>query len=50
MIAQLHWHAVDQRPTLRKMGIDPEAAWAEFEAQTDRIRSGEIEYLTWDDC
>lgn len=50
LIAQLHWHAVDHRPTLEKMGIDPEAAWAEFEAQTSRIENGEIEYLRWQDC
>jgi len=50
LIAQLHWHAVDQRPTLRKMGIDPEKAWAEFEDQADRIRGGEIQHLTWEDC
>ena len=50
LIAQLHWHAVDHRPTLRKMGIDPEQAWKEFEEQTERIKSGEIEYLTWGDC
>lgn len=49
-IAQLHWHAVDHRPTLRKMGFDPDKAWAEFQADAERIKSGEIEYLSWSDC
>ncbi|MDH5671216.1 MAG: heterodisulfide reductase-related iron-sulfur binding cluster [Myxococcales bacterium] len=49
-VVQLHWHGVDSRPTLRKMGIDPEAAWKEFEELTAKINAGEVEFLTWGDC
>jgi len=49
-IVQMHWHAVDHHPALRKMGIDPEAAWAEFEEVTERIKAGETEYLSWSEC
>ncbi len=49
-ICQLHWHGVDMRPLLEKMGIDHERAWAEFEEQAKRIADGEIEYMTWEDC
>ena len=30
-VCQLHWHGVDMRPLLEKMGIDHEKAWGEFE-------------------
>ena len=49
-ICQLHWHGVDHRPTLKKMGIDTDKAWAEFEEQTNRIKAGEIDFLGWEDC
>ncbi len=49
-VVQLHWHGVDSRPTLRKMGIDVEQAWREFEEVADSIRSGDMEHLTWSDC
>jgi heterodisulfide reductase subunit B len=49
-ICQLHWHGVDMRPLLEQMGIDHAGAWAEFEEQAERIKSGEIEYMTWEDC
>ncbi len=49
-VCQLHWHGVDMRPLLEKMGIDHEKAWAEFEVQTERIKAGEIDYLSWEDC
>lgn len=49
-VAQLHWHAVDQRPTLQKMGIDTDAAWAEFQVVADKIKAGEMDYLSWEDC
>jgi heterodisulfide reductase subunit B len=32
------------------MGIDWEAAWAEFEGDLKRLESGEIEYLSWEDA
>lgn len=49
-ICQLHWHAVDIPPMLEKMGIDHEKAWAEFEVQVERIKAGEIEYMSWEDA
>lgn len=49
-ICQLHWHGVDMRPLLEKMGIDHEKAWAEFEVQVERIKSGEIEFMDWEDA
>jgi heterodisulfide reductase subunit B len=49
-VCQLHWHGVDNRPLMEKMGIDHEQAWAEFETQADRIRAGEIEYMQWEDA
>ena len=48
-VCQLHWHGVDNEPLLRKMGIDYEATWAEFEAQVKRIDEGEVEFMTWED-
>lgn len=48
-VCQLHWHSTDYRPLLEKMGIDHEKAWAEFEETLEKLRSGEMEYLTWDD-
>jgi heterodisulfide reductase subunit B len=48
-VCQLHWHSTDYRPLLEKMGIDWEAAWAEFERDVERLRSGEQKYLTWED-
>jgi len=48
-VCQLHWHSTDYRPLLEKMGIDHKQAWAEFEDELERLKRGEIEYLTWDD-
>jgi len=48
-VCQLHWHSADYRPLLEKMGIDWEAAWAEFQVDLKRLESGEIEFLTWED-
>ncbi len=50
MVCQLHWHGVDNRPLLEKMGIDHEKAWAEFEVQAERVKSGEVEFISWEDC
>jgi heterodisulfide reductase subunit B len=47
-VTQLHWHSTNYRPLLVKMGIDPEAAWAEFQEDLKQIESGAMEYLTWD--
>lgn len=49
-VCQLHWHSTDYRPLLQKMGIDWEKAWAEFESDLERLRSGQVEYLTWEDA
>ncbi len=49
-ICQLHWHGVDMKPLLDKMGIDHRRAWAEFEAEVERVKKGEIEFLSWEDC
>ena len=49
-VCQLHWHSTDYRPLLEKMGIDHEKAWAEFEEALEKLKSGEMEYLTWDDA
>jgi len=48
-VCQLHWHSTDYTSLLEKMGIDWEAAWAEFEVDLARLDRGEIEYLTWED-
>ncbi len=48
-VCQLHWHSADYRPLLEKMGIDWEAAWAEFQQDLKRLEAGEKQYLTWDD-
>jgi heterodisulfide reductase subunit B len=49
-VCQLHWHSADYRPLLEKMGIDWEAAWAEFQVDLKRLERGEIEFLSWEDC
>ena len=38
------------REQMEEMGIDYEKAWAEFEAQADRIKSGEIDYISWEEA
>ncbi|MFV1991221.1 MAG: heterodisulfide reductase-related iron-sulfur binding cluster [Acidimicrobiales bacterium] len=48
-VCQLHWHSTDYRPLLEKMGIDWEAAWAEFQEDLGKLERGEQEFLTWDD-
>ena len=49
-VLQLHWHNTDNKPFLEKLGIDHEKMWAEFQAAVDKIKSGEMEYLTWDEA
>jgi heterodisulfide reductase subunit B len=48
-VCQLHWHSTDYRPLLEKMNIDHEKAWAEFQDDLKKLKSGEKEYLTWED-
>jgi len=47
-VCQLHWHTVDYKPLLTKMGIDWEARWKEFEADLQDLRDGKIEFMTWE--
>ncbi|MDH5643722.1 MAG: heterodisulfide reductase-related iron-sulfur binding cluster, partial [Gemmatimonadota bacterium] len=49
-VCQLHWHSTDNHALLTKMGIDWEAKWAEFETDLEKLKSGEKEYLTWEDA
>jgi heterodisulfide reductase subunit B len=49
-VCQLHWHSVDYRPLLEKMGIDWQARWAEFQDDIERLRRGEMQFLTWEDA
>jgi heterodisulfide reductase subunit B2 len=48
-VCQLHWHSTDYRPLLEKMGIDWEAAWAEFEEDLAKLKRGDQEFMTWED-
>jgi hypothetical protein len=32
------------------MGIDHKKAWGEFEAIAERIESGELDFMTWEDA
>jgi len=48
-VCQLHWHSANYRPLLEKMGIDWEAAWAEFQEDIAALERGEKEYMTWED-
>jgi len=49
-VCQLHWHNTDNRPLLAKMGIDHEARWKEFEGDLERLKSGEKQFLSWEDA
>jgi len=49
-VLQLHWHNTDNTAFLRKLGIDVEKVWAEFEAEVAKIKSGEKQFLTWEDA
>ncbi len=49
-VCQLHWHSTDYTKLLEKMGIDWEAAWAEFQGDLKRLERGDLEYLTWEDA
>ncbi len=48
-VCQLHWHSANYRPLLEKMGIDWEAAWAEFQEDLVALERGDKEYMTWED-
>ena len=49
-VLQLHWHSTDSKPLLEKLGIDHEKAWSEFESAVERLKKGEKQFLTWEDC
>jgi heterodisulfide reductase subunit B len=49
-VCQLHWHSANYRPLLEKMGIDWQAAWAEFQSDLRRLEAGDKQYLTWEDA
>ncbi|TNE55294.1 MAG: heterodisulfide reductase subunit B [Bacteroidetes bacterium] len=49
-VLQLHWHNTNNKPFLEKIGIDVEKTWAEFEAECAKIKSGEKQYMTWEDA
>ena len=49
-VGQLHWHGVDNKAVMEKMGIDHEKAWGEFQEQVKRIEAGEIEFMSWEDA
>jgi heterodisulfide reductase subunit B len=49
-VLQLHWHNTDNKAFLRKIGIDVEKTWAEFEAEVAKIKNGEKQFLTWEDA
>ncbi len=49
-VLQLHWHNTDNKPFLRKLGIDVDKTWAEFQAECDLIKAGKKEFMTWEDA
>ncbi len=49
-VLQMHWHNTNNKPFLEKLGIDPEEKWKEFEKATEKLKSGEQQYLTWEDA
>ena len=48
-VVQIHWHATDYKPLLRKMGIDWEEKWKEFQEDMKLIKAGEMESLVLED-
>ncbi|RMF70553.1 MAG: heterodisulfide reductase subunit B [Calditrichaeota bacterium] len=49
-VLQLHWHNTNNKPFLEKLGIDWQAKWQEFEEAVEKLKSGEKQYLTWEDA
>jgi heterodisulfide reductase subunit B len=49
-VCQLHWHSVDMKPLMEKMGIDHKKAWQEFEEVASRLRDNGTEFMTWEDA
>jgi heterodisulfide reductase subunit B len=40
IVCQVHWHVAEWRPLLEKMGIDAEAAWAEYQDYVKQVKNG----------
>lgn len=40
IVCQVHWHVADWKPLLAKMGIDGEAAWAEYQDYIAKVKGG----------
>jgi len=49
-VCQLHWHGVDMKPLMEKMGIDHKKAWQEFEEVASRLKDNGTEFMTWEDA
>jgi heterodisulfide reductase subunit B len=49
LVCQLHWHGVDMKPLLEKMGIDHVGAWEEFERVAERLEQNPEAFLTWEE-
>jgi len=49
-VLQLHWHSTPNKELLEKMGIDHEKAWGEFQAALEKLKSGEKQYMTWEEA
>ncbi|MFQ5706710.1 MAG: heterodisulfide reductase-related iron-sulfur binding cluster [bacterium] len=49
-VLQLHWHNTNNKPLLEKLGIDWQAKWKEFEDAVEKLKSGEKQFLTWEDA
>jgi heterodisulfide reductase subunit B len=49
-VLQLHWHNVDNKPLMEKIGIDHRQKWREFEAEVEKIKDGKMNFMTWDDA
>lgn len=49
-VLQLHWHNTDNEPFFEKLGIDWQQKWKEFEQAIEKIKSGQKQYLTWEDA
>ena len=49
-VCQLHWHGVDKKPLMEKMGIDHKKAWADFEEVASRLKDNDTEFMTWEDA
>ena len=49
-VLQLHWHNTNNKPFMRKIGIDVDKKWAEFEAECEKLKAGKMDFLSWEDA